>query len=159
MENKDLEKRIQVLKDREAIRELLSNYCWTIDNGKYEDFLELFMDDVVCDFGDLGHFSNKVEWRNFIYEGIPSISSRMRHLIHNENAEIKGDEARGRSYFDFTGIHDEKSFVGGGHYEHQFVKVNGQWKFKEIKAVIYYLVPLSEGWARGKDYSGMVGLD
>ena len=155
MSNKELEKRLQQLEDREAIKELRARYCWTVDEGKYEEFLSLFTDDVECDFGNLGTFKGKAEWRKFVYETIPTFFSRMRHLIHNEITELDGDQVKGKAYFEFVGIRQGDSFVGGGHYEHKYSKINGEWKFRAIKAVIYYMTPFKEGWAKGNDYCGL----
>ncbi|MBW1900943.1 MAG: nuclear transport factor 2 family protein [Deltaproteobacteria bacterium] len=79
-------------------------------------------------------------------------------MIHNEIIELNGERAKGSAYFEFTGVNNEKSFVGGRYYEHDFVKVNGKWKFKKLKAVIHYMVPLAEGWASGAGFSGIKSL-
>lgn len=158
MDKTSLEKRIQDIENREAIKELFANYCWNIDSGSYEEFLDLFTDDVTCDFGDIGSFNNKEEWKEFVYHVLPVALPGMRHLIHNEIIELNGERARGRAYFEFTGVNNEKSFVGGGYYEHEVVKVGGQWKFKKVKAVIQYMAPLAEGWASGFGFSGVKGL-
>jgi hypothetical protein len=156
MSNKDLEVRLQMLEDREAIKELRASYCWTIDEGRLDEFLDLFTDEVEADFGDLGVFKGKAEWRKFVYERIPTFFSKMRHLIHNElTTKLEDNQAEGKAYFEFVGIREGNSFIGGGHYEHKYLKINGQWKIHNIKAVIYYMVPIQEGWASGNDYSGL----
>jgi hypothetical protein len=155
MNNRALEKRLQLLEDREAIKELRAKYCWTVDEGKFEEFLNLFTDDVDCDFGSLGTFKGKSEWKKFVYETIPTFFSKMRHLIHNAITEIEEEQAKGKAYFEFVGIRQGESFVGGGHYEHKYIKINGGWKFQALKAVIYYMVPVKEGWAKGSDYCGL----
>jgi hypothetical protein len=155
MTNEELGEKLQMLEDREKIKELRASYCWTVDEGKFEEFVDLFTDDVDCDFGSLGAFKGKAEWRKFVYETIPSFFSKMRHLIHNEYTNLDGDNAEGKAYFEFIGIRQGENFVGGGHYEHKYIKINDQWKIRSIKAVIRYMAPLKEGWSKGSDYIGL----
>ena len=45
----DLETRIRVLEDIEAIRKLKFNYWWCIDNKRWNDLSVCLTEDLICD--------------------------------------------------------------------------------------------------------------
>ena len=69
MTGRELEKRLQLQEDREAIRELMARYCWTIDEGKHEEFVNLFSDEMDFEgvaiesrLGVAGYLKEEPEW-------------------------------------------------------------------------------------------------
>jgi len=40
--------------------------------------------------------------------------------------------------------------IAAGYYDDQYAKVGDEWKFRSRKVHMYYMVPLSEGWAEQK---------
>jgi hypothetical protein len=54
MSIEDLEKRIQVLKDAEAIKKLHQKYIDLMDNLKYEEVLGIFTEDAYVEVRNLG---------------------------------------------------------------------------------------------------------
>ncbi len=163
----DIEKRIQVLEDREKIKELRATYCFLIDDGKYAELVnDHFAQDAHCDFrfrlGGLPPlFSNgqEEELPPFISNGqdevvkffrnfVTLLLKDMSHTTHNHRIVVDGDRASGDCYFELTARDANTSapMTGAGRYFDGFERVDDEWRFSQRKADIFYIVPLSPGW-------------
>jgi hypothetical protein len=38
-------------------------------------------------------------------------------------------------------------WIGAGYYDDEYAKMGGEWKFRSRTVAMYYMTPLSEGWA------------
>ena len=47
--------------------------------------------------------------------------------------ELAGDRATGTCYLDLHATLEGRSMTGLGHYEDQYVRIEGQWKFRSRK--------------------------
>lgn len=150
MAEKDLEKRIQELEDREAIKEVVARYCYYVDKKKLEELMALFHDKVELNAGSLGSYHGKAEVRKFYGEIVPQALSDAWHLVHNQLIELKGSEATSSSYFEVTGIRKGEAIIGAGTYEDRLVKEGSRWQIITRVINIDYMVPLKEGWGERK---------
>ncbi len=157
MHHEDLERRITVLEDIEAIRKLKATYCYLCDAGlqdpKNRDaIMSHFAEDAAVDFG-LGpesQFQGK-EGLEFFFGGlVPSAVSFCMHMVHNPIIEVNGNEASGTWYYEAptTDTSTGKAQWMAGTYNEKYVKQNGRWKFKAIQTVWKYISPYDEGWAK-----------
>ena len=93
-----IERRLQVLEDREAIRNLKVRYAALCDNQyDAEGIASLFTEDAVWESPALGRFEGREAIRNF-FRGASSIFSFAIHYSLNGHIEIEGDQARARWY-------------------------------------------------------------
>ena len=58
-----LENRIQILEDRENIREAVYRYAWLLDEKKWDNLLELFCEDAILIVHPYGQHEGKNEIR------------------------------------------------------------------------------------------------
>lgn len=149
-----LEARIRVLEDIEAIKKLKATYAYLVDTRNWQEFMALFTDDAVSDFGPLGCYEGKAEITRFTRDIILKSYSFMTHMFHNPIIEVKGEKATGEWYFEVPATHTEKNRALwlAGKYEEEYVKVDGEWKFKKVVGRIYYITPYDEGWVKTKMY-------
>jgi ketosteroid isomerase-like protein len=153
---KQLEARVQEMTDREAIRDLRYRYHEYVNEGKFREIAGLFTEDGELEFAHLGHAKSRAEIQKF-FGGIagdtPTNPQRPRitwvkQFIHNHVIQIHGDHAHGFSYLEAKPIYGGEAFLVAARYDDDYVRENGEWKFKKMGLVPYFMVPLKEGWAQ-----------
>jgi hypothetical protein len=153
-----LESKVQELVDIEAIRDLRFRYHEYINEGKFAEIASLFTEDGDLLFGHLGNAHGHDEINRF-FGGLlvkPDAAgktreprlSRVRQFIHNHMVEVRGDRATGFSYLEAKPVYKGESYVVAARYDDEYVRHNGQWKFKKMALTPYFMVPLKEGWAQ-----------
>ena len=167
MSIQDLERRLQTLEDIDAIKNLKARYCALCDAGFDADGLAgLFTEDAVWEGGSFGHYEGREAIRKF-YRGIPQQLSFAAHFVMNSQVEVSGDRAVGRwkllepctfsGTYKLSGLsarvapivqYDPISHAvwGAADYEDEFIKVNGEWKFKKVTLVPVFYTPYEDGW-------------
>jgi ketosteroid isomerase-like protein len=145
---KELEAKVQEFSDREAIRDLRYRYHECVNEGKYADIANLFTDDGELDFGHLGKAKGKDQLAAFFNRGISQVLSFVKQFIHNHVIHLQGDRGTGFSYLEAKPVHKGESYLVAARYDDEYVKHNGQWKFKKMSLTPYFMVPLREGWAQ-----------
>jgi SnoaL-like protein len=123
-----------ILEDKDAIRELMAQYCFHFDNGEFEDWLQLFTTDGAFDLGVRGRFAGRDSLRQFLKvipltNGLPM----MRHCVMNSIVRVDGERATARSYVVVVQGGDVPGISVAGRYEDRLVKVAGTWQFIERK--------------------------
>lgn len=135
----DLAKRVQLLEDREAIRDLILTYGAAHDNRDYRTFANLFAREGEW-IGGLGsakgpeaifELMNRTIGHNPRPEG-----SGTFHIMANERIEIDGDRATARTQWLYIAPGSDRAprMVYLGHYDDEFVREDGQWKFLRREA-------------------------
>ncbi len=130
-----------VLEEKDAIRDLLSRYCFHFDAGEFEQWLDLFTPDGVFDLGPRGRISGQAGLRDFLkvlplVDGLPMT----RHCVTNIIINVEGDHATARSYVMVLGPGERVAIGVAGRYEDDIVKMAGQWRFK-LRKVHFDLLP------------------
>jgi uncharacterized protein (TIGR02246 family) len=123
-----------LLEEEKAIRELLSAYCFCVDRGDADAFVELFTEDGVWDRGRWG----RVEGREALHDYLSAAAGgktprevKTRHFSANEVISIEGDTAAARSYVLVMNAAPTPPVpLVLGHYEDRLVKAGGRWRFK-----------------------------
>jgi len=91
-----IERRLQVLEDAEAIRNLKARYAGLCDNQYDADGIaSLFTKDAIWESPALGRFEGRNAIRNF-FRGASGIFSFAIHYSLNDHIEVDGDTARAR---------------------------------------------------------------
>ena len=153
---KQLEARVRELDDREAIRDLRYRYHEYVNEGKFKDIPSLFTDDGELDFAHLGKAKGREAIQKFfggLNEAAAGSKERPRitwvkQFIHNHVIQLHGDHGHGFSYLEAKPIYGGEAFLVAARYDDDYVKRNGEWKFKKMGLVPYFMVPLKEGWAQ-----------
>jgi ketosteroid isomerase-like protein len=120
-----------MLEDKEAIRELLSSYCFCIDRGDPPGLLAQLAEDCVWDGGPIGRYEGAA-LRQFLSAAASSGERQRRHFLANEIITVTGDTATARSYLLVVNVADAGPSLGfAGFYEDRLVKRGGRWLFRE----------------------------
>jgi ketosteroid isomerase-like protein len=152
-----VEARLRRLEDREAIRELRANYCFLVDDGRFDELVEQrFAEDAACHFRaadgsrDVFQGRGRAELLPFFAGMVAGLLSRMSHTVHNHRISLDGDEASGDCYFELTATEKAtgEDVVGAGRYVDRYRRVEGRWLFSERRADLFYIASRARGWSR-----------
>ena len=124
------------LEEKEAIRDLMSAYCFHVDNGEFEQFATLFTDDAIFEAGPFGKLHGRQAIFDFISAQVPRSGEgpARKHCTLNHVIRVSGSEARADSYIVVL-----RETSGGimaslaGRYEDLLIKQAGSWRFKMRK--------------------------
>jgi hypothetical protein len=121
------------LEEKEAIRDLMSAYCFHVDNGEFGKFAGLFTEDAIFEAGPFGKLQGRRAIYDFINAQVPRSSEgpARKHCTLNHVIRVSGNEAHADSYI----VVLRESSAGiiaslAGRYEDLLVKEAGEWRFK-----------------------------
>lgn len=153
-----LQRKIQVLEDLEAIRELKVRYGQICD-GRYgvkdkkklkalaREVIELFSDDAIWDGGkQFGIYRGKKDIYEFFTQ--PSYNFGLHYFVRPD-LSINGNKASGRWYLLMPATMKDNTAVWmAGFEDDEYVKSSGQWLCSHMKLTISFLTPYDQGWAK-----------
>jgi uncharacterized protein (TIGR02246 family) len=131
---------VQQLEDREAIRALILAYGQAHDHRDYRTFADLFATNGEW-VGGLGTAKGPKAIFDLMDRTIghnPSPDgSGTYHVVTNDQIEIDGDRASATTKWIYITPGDDGApkVVYLGHYDDQFVRENGTWKFLRREAL------------------------
>jgi hypothetical protein len=152
-----LEQRVERLEDARAIERLKARYAAYCDDGYNPGGIaSLFVDDGIWEASAFGVHHGSDEIHTFMASISSSITWAL-HCITNPNVEIEPDgrSASGSWYLmtlctmtrtDDPSLSD--AVVMSGVYTDEFVKVEGEWRFKHLRCHIHQISNLDRGWVR-----------
>jgi 3-phenylpropionate/cinnamic acid dioxygenase small subunit len=117
--------------DREELRELYARYCLSIDNGRYDDWIDCFTDDGVFESPRFGRHAGREDLRRFCTRYEESLGgAKALHVVANISFEIKGDAAAGVCYLMYHHCKEGRlEQVAVGFYTDRLRKTAGGWRF------------------------------
>ena len=124
--------RVQVLEDKEEIRNLLIDYGRFLDARDFGKYAGLFAKDGEW-VGGFGTTQGPAAIQAFMEKNIPGANTgHTYHILSNFEIEVHGDTATAWSRWAFvTQGPDQMPLIAqGGHYDDTLVRENGHWKFK-----------------------------
>ena len=133
---------LTAVEEKDAIREVLAEYCFRLDDGRFTEMAELFAEDGTWEtaFG-------KATGRAAIAELARSLRARADprpravHLVTNIVIALDGDRAQVRSNWVVMQNSPEGPKIGsGGGYADEMVKEGGRWRFRYRK-IDRFIVP------------------
>lgn len=123
-----------ILEEKDAIRDLMSAYCFHVDEGEFDQFAALFSSDGTFEPGPQGKYQGRDAIRKFISSVVPlpGEGPARKHCTMNHMISVNGAEARASSYIIVVRAADGGGIMTSlaGRYEDLLVKQDGQWRFK-----------------------------
>ena len=145
------EERQLLLEDKLAILETMNRYAYYIDHKMLDEVMDILTEDAVADYDVFGKLKGKEELREFFtnYMAGKTNFKFWFHMMHNGFVEIEGNTAKGFWQLEMASTFGD---IGAtwlfGTYNTKFVKMNNQWKLKEVNLKVHMLTPYREGWDR-----------
>ena len=144
----DVEARLNVLEDIEAIKRLKYKYFRCMDKKLWNDLAECFTEDATTGYSDGRYRLQGVgAIMKFLKAGLGQDSCVALHFGHHPEIEMTSDTtAKGEwlMYAYRIDIQEKQAMHIGAFYHDDYVKVNGEWK---IKSTGYSRI-LEESWSR-----------
>jgi uncharacterized protein (TIGR02246 family) len=123
-----------VAEEKEAIREVISEYCFCLDGGRFADMAALFTPDGVWDtaYGKgIGRDGIEALIRKMRHGRPITQANRGVHLVTNFVIKIDGDTAHVLSNWVVAQNSPAGPIVSAaGGYEDDMVKQDGTWRFR-----------------------------
>lgn len=150
-----VEQAAQEFRDIEAIRALKGKYAEACDLGYNADaMVELFTEDAVWEFTNAwGVHRGHAEIHKFMVDVAQQIKWALHFMIGPTITITSPTTAVGKWYIlelaTMTGLkvpEDLDPVILSGVYNDEYVKVDGEWKFKHVKVNIGQDSSLLEGW-------------
>jgi uncharacterized protein (TIGR02246 family) len=134
------------LEEKDAIREVMAQYCFALDDGRFDDMAACFSED-----GTWQTFYGQATGRKAIAEfaaGLrahrPGPTPRAIHHVTNVVIALDGGTAKVRSNWTTVQNAPEGPKIGsGGAYDDDMVKVDGRWYFRH-RTIDRYIRPEKE---------------
>jgi hypothetical protein len=150
MDIADLERRITIQEEIEAIKQLKARYCAVCDDDhNTEKITTLFVEDGIWEGADLGSHQGHDAIRA-LFQSFKERISFSQHNVMNPIIEVNGDRATGTWYLlgPFTFRKGNRAIWLAARYDDDYVKVNGEWKFQHLRATGRMAAPYEKGWAK-----------
>ena len=137
------------LADREAIRETMQKYVWTVDSLDADGYVSVFTPDAVIDSNGAmskGHDAIRkvvtaLDARQAANKAAGKPAGRLYHVISNERIELTGKTtAIYRSYWQTMRKGEDGRYSAGGFgrsEDHLVKQRNGQWLIESRKLTVY----------------------
>jgi SnoaL-like domain len=141
MTTDDLTKRITRLEDIEAIKQLKARYCAVCDTGHDpERIVTLFTEDGIWDGGkDFGVAQGHAAIAK-LFAGLHELISFCQHNAMNPIIDVNGDRAKAFWYLlcPYTSRKGNHMRWIAANYDDDHVKVDGEWKYSHLRAIIRF---------------------
>jgi hypothetical protein len=129
--------------DNDAIRELLAEYCFRLDDGRFADMAALFTENGTWDtaFGKAVGRPAIAELAQSLRERAGANRPRVVHLVTNIVIALAGEAAQVRSNWMVMQNSPQGPIIGsGGAYLDELAKDGGRWLFRYRK-IDRFIVP------------------
>ena len=124
--------------DELAIRRLLADYCHLLDDGRFDEWIALFDEDVV--FVVMGNrLRGRDDVRSFI-EPTQQEDARGRHMLGEPVIEVDGDTARVAT--DYVFASRANTILSTGRYLDVMCRAQDRWCFASREIVFSGDIPL-----------------
>ena len=124
------------LEEKDAIHEVLAEYCFRLDDGRFAEMAALFTENGTWDtaFGRATGRAVIAELARSLRERAGDQRPRAAHLVTNISITLDGASAKVRSNWTVVQNSPEGPKIGsGGAYQDELLKVGGQWLFRYRK--------------------------
>jgi 3-phenylpropionate/cinnamic acid dioxygenase small subunit len=124
------------LEEKDAIREVLAEYCFRLDDGRFDEMAALFTENGTWDtaFGRATGRAVIADLARSLREQAGDQRPQAIHLVTNMSIALDGASARVRSNWTVVQNSPEGPKIGsGGAYHDELVKEHGHWLFRYRK--------------------------
>ncbi len=148
----DLDRRIGLLEDAEAVERLHAIYGYYLARNQWDNLAGIFAQNGVIEIAMRGQYVGHASVRrNLNLYGRPGVQFG---LLHNHmqfqpviDVAPDGKSAKMRSRaLSIMGNYDRLGMWMGGVYENEYVKVDGVWQIERDQVFNTYFTPYNVGW-------------
>lgn len=138
--------RLDILEAKDEIRELTARYCHGVVDGDAARIVDLFCEDGIFRTHNLAP-SGREALLEFYSAGVGGKTHKP--FVQNHVIEFQDDtHAQGRCSVEIRVLVDGEAYTQAGHYQDEYRKVDGRWRFAERHYIRYHNVPWTQGWKK-----------
>ena len=148
----DIDRRLRAIEDIEELKKLKARYCsYCDDNYDADSLASLFTEDAIWDGGIRGMAEGRDEIRNFFMRASQRLPFAV-HMVMNPIIEVDGDRAKGTWYLfqACTYAEGDQAVWGSARYDEEYVRLEGEWKFRNLKLTSFFWTPFDRGWVNDR---------
>lgn len=148
MDNAELARQLTQMQDIEAIKQLKAEYCDICDHAHDQDrIVSIFAEDGIWEGKGIGRAQGHDEIRA-LFASFAERVSFSQHNVFNPRIRVDGNSAHGIWYLlgPFTFREGKQQHWLAARYEDDYVKIDGTWKFKHLRAYGRMAAPYEKGW-------------
>jgi hypothetical protein len=150
----DGEREVQIIRDEDAIENLIAAYGYYVDKLQWDQLADLFADDGTMELGQRGVYVGKASIRKMLDllgpQG-PRYGWLNNHIQLQPVIDVAPDGAsakiRSRALIQ-VGEYGGKGAWSEGIYENEAVKRDGVWMFKSVHFFNTFASEYDKGWAK-----------
>jgi hypothetical protein len=139
MTPQEMEKKIREFEDIEEIKKLHVRYVYWLNDRKWDEILNSFIDDAWVHIEKRPMTRGKEELTKLFKEKIAGNNAKTNgcHFVMQPIIDVDGDKATGTWFMCIVFAVDSPTGPTlawrQGRHDCEYVKVDGQWKYKSIK--------------------------
>jgi gamma-hexachlorocyclohexane dehydrochlorinase len=141
----DLLARIDQLESRQAMRDLVTDYCQGFDNGDLARFVAIWWPDCTWNIGPpFGAYEGRAAVEKAVKEVLWPVWRETHHLTTNLRVSFAGrDDAHGECNVDCLGAtRDDVVQMISATYRDHFQRRDGVWKILRRDVTIHFFNPI-----------------
>ena len=132
MKLEEMEKRLQRLEDKEAIKDLHREYAYLLISQRWSDMVECFAEDATAVIASREPCRGKKEIRTLLTEVIAKhVPKDEGHFVTQPVISVDGDTAKGH-WLLYVFLPEPALGWRQARYDCEYVKINGEWKFSSL---------------------------
>ena len=150
MDTAALEKRITRIEDLESIKQLKAAYCDICDDDHNPDRITgIFAKAGIWEGDGFGKAEGHAAIRD-LFKKFQQRISFSQHQVMNPIIKVDGETATGIWYFfgPFTFYKNNQAKWLSARYEDDYIKINGEWKIRHLRAKGRMATNYEESWAK-----------
>ena len=123
------------LEEKDAIREVMAEYCFRLDNDRFADMAALFTEDGTWDTA-FGKGTGRAEVEALVQRIRQSATVRPRAIHHVTNIVIKLEGSSAKIFSNWMTVQNSEQgpkIGSAGSYTDDMVKQGGRWLFRYRK--------------------------
>jgi 3-phenylpropionate/cinnamic acid dioxygenase small subunit len=125
-----------VVEEKDAIREVLAEYCFRLDDGRFDEMAALFAEGGTWEtaFGKATGHQAIAELARSLRTRVAEPRPRAVHLVTNVVIALDGERATVRSnWMVMQNSPEGPRIASGGAYDDEMVNEGGRWLFRHRK--------------------------
>lgn len=133
-DTEELEERIQILEDIEAIKKLKGKYIRCVDRKLWTELETCFVENAEAHYGENLDFQGRKAILDFLKGTIGQDAFLSSHECHLPEIEITSDATAKATWklHDYLIIQPNSTMTGWAYYDEEYAKVDGEWKIRVI---------------------------
>src|SRR5260370_26026937 len=146
----NLEKRVQLIEDVEAIKKLKHQYCHYCDaNYDADGIAALYTQDAIWEGTGIGKFEGREAIRTF-FKGASKSFKFAVHNVMNPIIDVQRDKATGERKLLQPCTIDGRAVWLAGVYNDDYFRAGGKGLVKNLQMKIFFSKPYQERWVAQK---------